>query len=113
MPARTICPKPFSKRRCRAKYLLMRSNLRALMVHLRAQGHRVRIRKTDRFHLLGVEDESGSLYLCSNTEAAHQATRRAKKPSKTLYPWFGMWQEKRLVLLKGNAKSERGLRAQR
>lgn len=109
MPRQIVCPKPFSKRDCHTKYLFLRRNLHALMVHLRARGHRATIIKTSEYKLLGVRDETGSLHMCSNDYAASQAVRRLRKPAKPLFPLFTMWQEKRLVLLKGKPKGRAGL----
>lgn len=88
--------------------MFMRKNLHALMVHLRARGRRATIVKEDRF-LLGVRDETGSLHLCSNNHEARMHSRRNRKRSKPLYPLFTMWQEKRLVLLKGKPRGRKGL----
>lgn len=109
MPRRMFCPKPFSKRDCHTKYLFLQRNLHALMVHLRARGHRATIIKTSKYHFLGVRDETGSLHMCSNNYAASQAVRLLGKPAKPLSPLFTMWQEKRLVLLKGKPKGRAGL----
>ena len=109
MPRRTFCPKLFSKRECWLKYVFLRENLHALMVHLRARGHRAVIAKHDRFLFLGVRDETGSLHLCSNNHEARRHVCRDKKRSKPLYPLFTMWQEKRLVLLKGQTRGRKGL----
>lgn len=109
MPRTIFCPKPFSKRDCHTQYLFLRRNLHALMVHLRARGHRATIVKTSPYHLLGVRDEAGSLHLCANRHEARRAVRRTRKPAKPLFPLFTMWQEKRLVLLKGKPKGRAGL----
>ena len=109
MPKRTYCPKPFSKRECHRKYMFMRKNLHALMVHLRARGHRATVVKKDRFLFLGVRDETGSLHLCSKNHEARLHSRRNRTRSKPLYPLFTMWQEKRLILLKGKSSGRKGL----
>jgi hypothetical protein len=107
MPKRMYCPKIFSKRNCHRKYLRIKSNLHALMVHLRARGHRATIVKQHRFAMLGVHDETGSLHLPSvGFEREH---RRGQKREKPVFPLFVMWQEKRLVLLKGKPRGRKGL----
>lgn len=90
--------------------MFLRKNLHALMVHLRARGHRATVVKKDRLLFLGVRDETGSLHLCSKNHAAGRPhPRRGKKRSKPLYPLFTMWQEKQLVLLRGRPMGRKGL----
>jgi hypothetical protein len=77
------------------------------MVHLRARGHRATIVARDRFYMIGVQDETGSLHMCSRDY--DRPARRGQKKQKPMFPLFIKWQEKRLVLLKSRPHGRKGL----
>ncbi len=115
---------PFAVRERWANYLAERPHLKALQLHLRAQGHRAVIVR-DSIIGPGVQDERGSLHMTFAGMALREAQRtaraqgrlrkpgRAVKPTRPTWPLFTMWQDRRLVLLKKPQRRPTGLRSHR